>query len=147
MAAHKKVAKKKASAKKPGPARKASKAAAPAKKKAAAPGKKAAGAAKKPVARAAAPKKAVAADRPTTSKPVAPAPPAGAVTAEAVLLGHVMALRPRVHVGFKPSAFTDAKRALAEKRYATIEEAARAVAEKAIEISNEFSPGNPFARR
>src|SRR5262245_55830733 len=137
MAAHKKVAKKKASAKKPSPARKASKAAAPAKKKAAAPGKKAAGA----------PKKAVAADRPTTSKPVAPAPPAGAVTAEAVLLGHVMALRPRVHVGFKPSAFTDAKRALAEKRYATIEEAARAVAEKAIEISNEFSPGNPFARR
>jgi hypothetical protein len=58
-----------------------------------------------------------------------------------------MALRPRVHVGFKPSAFGDAKRALAERRYATLEEAARAVAEKAIEISNEFSPGNPFSRR
>jgi hypothetical protein len=47
-----------------------------------------------------------------------------------------MALRPRVHVGFKPSAFADAKRALADERYATIELAARAVAEKAIELTN-----------
>jgi hypothetical protein len=58
-----------------------------------------------------------------------------------------MALRPRVHVGFKPSAFGEAKRALADSRYATIEEAARAVAEKAIEISNQSSPKSPFSRR
>ena len=48
---------------------------------------------------------------------------------------------------FKPTAFVEAKRALAENRYATIEAAARAVAEKAIEISNEFSPPSPFERR
>ena len=73
--------------------------------------------------------------------------PAGTVTADEVLLGHVMGLRPRIHVGFKQSAFADAKRALAEARYASIDEAARAVAEKAIEISNESSRKDPFSRR
>jgi hypothetical protein len=64
-----------------------------------------------------------------------------------VLLGHVMALRPRIHVGFKPSAFADAKRALADARYASLEEAARAVVEKAIEISNASPHQSPFSRR
>lgn len=58
-----------------------------------------------------------------------------------------MGLRPRIHVGFKRSAFADAKRALADARYATIEEAARSVAEKAIEISNDSSHKDPFSRR
>lgn len=137
MAARKKVVKRKAGAapakKKASPARKA---AAPAKKKAAAPAKKKAAVAAK-------------AKPAATPKPVAAPPPAaaGAISADAVLLGHVMGLRPRVHVGFKPSAFADAKRALAGERYATLEAAARAVAEKAIELSNEFSPGSPFSRR
>ena len=83
-----------------------------------------------------------------TSVPAPPLPAAtGTVIADEVVLGHVMALRPRIHVGFKPSAFSDAKRALAEARYATIEEAARAVAEKAIEISNDSSRQDPFSRR
>jgi len=60
-----------------------------------------------------------------------------------VNLGHVAALRPRTHTGFKPEAFQDAKRALVGVRYATIEEAARAVAEKAVELSNESGPA-PF---
>ena len=145
MAARKKVTKKKAPAKKSSPARKSSKTAAPAKKKAA-PKKKAATAAKKPEPRTAAPKPVVAA-KPATAKPVGPPRATGTISADAVSLGHVMSLRPRVHVGFKPTAFSDAKRALAENRYATIEEAARAVADKAIEISNEFAPGSPFTRR
>jgi hypothetical protein len=67
------------------------------------------------------------------------------VSAEQVTLGHVMSLRPRIHVGFKPSAFADAKRALADAGFASIEEAARAVSAKAIEISNEAQ--DPFSRR
>jgi hypothetical protein len=147
MAARKKKAKKTPAKKKVG-ARKVSKAAAPARKKAA-PRKKAA--VKKPPSRAA--RKAPAAKpapKPTAAESPAKkaaAPPAGTFATDAVLLSHVMALRPRVHVGFKPSAFADAKRSLADRRYATIEEATRAVVEKAIEISNEFSPGSPFGRR
>ncbi|MGH9888349.1 MAG: hypothetical protein ACREBE_22635, partial [bacterium] len=68
----------------------------------------------------------------------------GSIAADEVNLGHVMALRPRIHVGFKPSAFGQAKLALVDARYATIEEAARAVAEKAIEISNESPGRDPF---
>ena len=117
-------------------------------KKKSAPKKK--GPAKKPASVAAPPKQAIPVK--LTPKPVGPpAPPApapaGGVIADEVVLGHVMALRPRIHVGFKPSAFSDAKRALADARYATIEEAARAVAEKAIEISNDSSRQNPFSRR
>jgi hypothetical protein len=62
-----------------------------------------------------------------------------------VTLASVMSLRPRIHVGFKPSAFADAKRALAEERFASIEDAARAVATKAIEISNDPRQ-DPFGR-
>jgi len=79
-----------------------------------------------------------------------PAPPVqtalplgGGISAADVNLGHVAALRPRTHTGFKPEAFQEAKRALVDVRYATIEEAARAVAEKAVELSNESGP-DPF---
>jgi len=81
------------------------------------------------------------------SKSVSPPVPQNDITVAAVSLGHVMALRPRIHVGFKPSAFMDAKRALVDSRYASIEEAARAVARKAIEISNDSPLPDPFARR
>ena len=152
MAARKKTAKKAAA--KPTRARKLSKSAAPAKKKAAAPARKKTPA-KKPAARASKPKAAAATKpapkpvvAPAPARPAAPAPhAAGTVSAEEVSLGHVMALRPRVHVGFKPSAFGDAKRALADERYATIQDAARAVVEKAIEISNESPSRSPFSRR
>ncbi|HTO08840.1 MAG TPA: hypothetical protein VMR86_17460, partial [Myxococcota bacterium] len=68
----------------------------------------------------------------------------GGVSAADVNLGHVVGLRPRTHTGFKPEAFAEAKRALAEQRFATIEEAARAVAEKAVALSNESGP-DPFS--
>jgi hypothetical protein len=143
VAARKKSAKKAPA--KPTRARKVSKSAAPAKKPAAAPARKKA-AAKKPSRAAQPAKKPVAAPAPAPP-PAATPPAAGTVLADEVLLGHVMALRPRVHVGFKPSAFADAKRALADERYATIQEAAHAVVQKAIEISNESPSRNPFSRR
>ena len=62
------------------------------------------------------------------------------ITAADVNLGHIAGLKPRTHTGFKPEAFQEAKRALADARYSTIEEAARAVAEKATELSNDSGP-------
>jgi len=81
--------------------------------------------------------------KPAAAKP-APAPRTGAgITAADVNLGHIAGLKPRTHTGFKPEAFQEAKRLLADARYATIAEAARAVAEKATELSNESGP-TPF---
>jgi len=85
--------------------------------------------------------------KPATPKPeAAPAPAprmSGGITAADVNLGHIAGLKPRTHTGFRPEAFQEAKRALADARYTTIEEAARAVAEKATELSNESGP-DPF---
>ncbi|HXZ85093.1 MAG TPA: hypothetical protein VEI82_06360 [Myxococcota bacterium] len=64
-----------------------------------------------------------------------PPAPAGAITAADVNLGHVAALG--THAGFKLEAFQAAKRALEGEHWATIDDAARAVAAKAVEISNE----------
>lgn len=85
-------------------------------------------------------------------KPAAPPPapvppaPAGVVSADEVTLENIFALRNRAHAGFKPNAFQEAKRVLVSERYATIDDAARAVAEKAIEISNESHGHEPFER-
>ncbi len=97
------------------------------------------------------------APRPMAPKPMAPKPaapkavqpalvpppgaPAGSVSAAEVNMGHVMALQ--THTGFKMEAFTEAKRALADRRFASIDDAARAVAEKAVELSNDAG-GDPF---
>jgi hypothetical protein len=137
MAARKKSSAKKSVQRKPAArkpaAKKAPRKTAP-KKTARKPAAKAAPAPKREPARLAPP---AAPPRPAPVAAPAPAPaPGGAIRAEQVTLGHVMALRPRIHVGFKPSAFADAKRALADEGYATIEAAARAVAEKAIELTN-----------
>src|SRR5262249_9582972 len=139
----KSVPRKKADAKKAAPGKSAGR------KKAVAPKKKAAAKpAAKPQPKAAAPK----ATAPPTAPRARPAPippPAapsivGGVSAADVNLGHVVALRPRTHTGFKPEAFAEAKRALVDQRFPTIEDAARAVAEKAVELSNESGP-DPFS--
>jgi hypothetical protein len=118
------------------------------KKKAAAPKKKApAKPAPKPQPKAAPPRPAPPPAAPKATLAPAPAPvalPAGGVSAADVNLGHVVALRPRTHTGFKPEAFAEAKRALADQRFASIDDAARAVAEKAVELSNESGP-DPFS--
>jgi hypothetical protein len=60
----------------------------------------------------------------------------GAVGVEAVNLGHVLALRPRVSTSFPQAEFLKARRELAGERFGSIEEAARAVAEKALAATN-----------
>jgi len=74
----------------------------------------------------------------TTAKKASAAKKAAAgkeqeVSVAAVNLGHIFALRPRVNTAFPQAEFLKAKRELAEERFASISEAARALAEKALE--------------
>lgn len=62
-------------------------------------------------------------------------------------MGHVFGLRPRVHTGFKPEDFRRARQMLAEEFYADVDAAARAVAEKAVELSREGPHGMKAARK
>jgi hypothetical protein len=141
----------KKAAKKPAAAKAASKTAAKA-----APKKKAVAGKAPPAAKKTPPTKPTAAPAPT---PVAPAKPpiaakpavvpakpvpTGSISAQDVNLGHIAALKPRTHTGFKLEAFQAARRALEQERWATIEDAARAVAAKAVEISNESGGRNGF---
>ena len=66
---------------------------------------------------------------------------AGKVTAAEVNLGHVFALRPRVEASFGPEHLRRAKDQLSAEAWASLPEAARAVAEKALEIAHEAPPG------
>jgi hypothetical protein len=114
----------------------------------AAAGKKAGGAGR-PVRKAAA--KRAAPPRPAAEKP-APAPKAapepkpapaerragkGGAAAGDVNMGHVFALRPRVATSFRQEDFRTARHLLQDERYASVEEAARAVVEKALELTRE----------
>jgi hypothetical protein len=154
MPAKKKTAKRKATAKKKTATKRGSAKRAPAKarKKAAAKPKSAKPAAAKkaaPVAKpvAAAPRPAAPAPRPAP-KPQPASPPAptgeGRFSAHDVNRGHIFSLRPRANTGFSPEAFDEARRELAEERYATIEDAARAVAERALELTQSRPPRAPF---
>jgi hypothetical protein len=64
-----------------------------------------------------------------------------------VNLGHVFALRPRVSTSFRQADFNTAKHFLRDESYAGIEEAARAVAEKALELTHGGGPSNRERRR
>ncbi len=57
-------------------------------------------------------------------------------SAAAVHLGHVFALRPRIETSFEPGHFQTAKVLLAEEHFADLKSAARAVAEKALELTH-----------
>ena len=61
----------------------------------------------------------------------------GKVSSLSVNPGHVFALRPRVGTGFRPQDFAEARRLLDQEEYKSIEEAARAVAERALSMSND----------
>ena len=114
-------------------------------KKAASPRKAAsrkAGAAKKPAARKPADK--AAADEKPPRSPKSPGSPKSAgksaksgISSTAVNMGHIFALRPRVKASFRPDDLLKARRLLDDESYASIEEAARAVANRALELSNE----------
>ena len=137
--AGKKVAGKKSAAKKKSAAAKKKAAAgAVAGKSAAAAGKPAAkktGAAQKPAPkRAAAPKSAASVQPP---KDAAGEKATDGISSLNVNLGHVFALRPRVSTSFRQADFLVARRRLQEEAYASIEEAARAVTEKALELTHD----------
>ncbi len=59
------------------------------------------------------------------------------ISSLSVHLGHVFALRPRVSASFRQEDFMAARRLLEDESYASIEEAARAVAERALSLSND----------
>jgi len=139
--AKKKTAAKKAAARpaaKKAPAKKA-----PAKKAGA---KKAGAGAKKASGKKASPKKSV--EKPASGAPAAPAEPkaastptkAGAFTAADVHMGHIFSLRPRVTTAFRPEDLRTAKHTLGEETFESAAEAARAVADKALELLHD-GPG------
>jgi hypothetical protein len=66
---------------------------------------------------------------------------ADTVSSLVVNLGHIFALRPRVETSFKPGNLNTAKHFFRDGSYSTIEDAARAVAEKALELTREGSGG------
>jgi len=145
----------KKTAKKKGGKKKAAKAGSKAKAKASgakpkAPGKKAAKAAKTRAAKAAA-AKGTAESRPaakTGSAPESrPTTPAGKVSAMSVNLGHIFALRPRVETSFRPIHMQQAKHQLASEAFDSIEDAARAVADKALDSTHEGSNQGAFKSR
>ena len=148
------ASKKKASAKKPAakkaPAKKISAKKAPAKKISAkkAPAKKIS-AKKAPAKKAAAEKQA--APEKVANAPKPEAKPAAArksgVSSLQVMMGHVFTLRPRVSTGFKPDDFRRARQMLEEEGYESIEKAARAVAEKALDLTREVVSKNRREKR
>ena len=80
------------------------------------------------------------------SEPAAEAA-AGDIKAADVNLGHIFALRPRVVTSFKPNDFRTAKQQLDDERYSSLVDAARAVAEKALELTTDGPPGSRRRRR
>ena len=71
----------------------------------------------------------------------------GGVGVEAVTLGHLFALRPRVNTSFPQAEFLKAKRALAGEHYGSLEEAARALAERALADTNRKPAKHSIRRR
>ena len=65
-----------------------------------------------------------------------------------VNMGQVFALRPRVSTLFRPNDFREARRLLEGEAFADASEAARAVAEKALELSQDGAvPGRKKHQR
>ena len=61
-----------------------------------------------------------------------------------VNLGHVFSLRPRVSKTFRQADFLTARQLLQDEEYASIEEAARAVADKALDLTHKGPPKRGF---
>jgi hypothetical protein len=68
----------------------------------------------------------------------------GKVSSMSVNLGQVFSLRPRVSTTFRQADFLTARLRLQDEAYENIEEAARAVAEKALELTHEGPPKRGF---
>jgi len=148
MAAKKKAAKAKGAKKKAAKAKVAAKKAAP-KKKAVAKKKPATRAPEVEATKAATETPPPApADAASSAEPAPPTPrPEGSVSSIDVNLGHVFALKPRVNTTFRQPDFIIAKRSLQDEVYASVPEAARAVAEKALELTHGSSTSAVTRRR
>jgi len=70
-------------------------------------------------------------------KKTAKAPEAAAISSLNVNMGHVFALRPRPRTSFRPGDFMTAKHQLQDKAFSTLTEAAREVAERALELTHD----------
>ncbi len=92
-------------------------------------------------------KAAGAGDRDTAARPEKADAAKGKVSSIAVNLGHIFALRPRVSTAFPPGQLNTAKHFLRDESYATIEDAARAVAAKALELTQKGPSGKGSWRR
>ncbi len=73
----------------------------------------------------------------------------GGVSSTAVTRMNLFSLRPRVNTSFRQEDFLEARRILKDESYGSVEEAARAVAEKALSLSNDPKgrPGQQKPRR
>ena len=105
------------------------------------PAKKAAAAKPAPVKKAQAakpaPAKKAAVKKPAEEKGGAKKSTAKGVSSTAVNRGSVLALRPRVSTTFRQEDFMKARRLLDDVSYATLEEASRAVADRALSLSDD----------
>ena len=70
--------------------------------------------------------------------------PKGKFSSMSVNLGHVFSLRPRVSTTFRKADFLTARHLLQDETYQNVEEAARAVAEKALAMTHEGPPKRGF---
>jgi len=70
--------------------------------------------------------------------------PKDKVSSLSVNLGHVFSLRPRVSKTFRQADFLTARQLLQDEDYADIEEAARAVVEKALDLTHKGPPKRGF---
>jgi hypothetical protein len=66
------------------------------------------------------------------------------ISSMSVNLGHVFSLRPRVSKTFRQADFLTARQLLQDEKYADIEEAARAVAKKALDLTHKGPPKRGF---
>ena len=151
MAARKSTTKK-ASPSKKAPAKKAPAKKASVKKVAAKKAVSKKPAAKKPTATKApatkAAKKTAKATEPKSPESKQPKAAAKGVSSTQVNMGVVFSLRPRVSKTFRQEDFLTARRLLEDESYGSIQEAARAVVEKALSMSNDpkSRPGGKHGR-
>ena len=71
---------------------------------------------------------------------------AGEFTSQSVNMGHVFSLRPRPNTSFRPGDFMTAKHQLKDEAYDSLSDAARAVVERALELTHD-SGSRPGTRR
>lgn len=96
---------------------------------------------------AAARKKAAAKKAPAAkSEPAPKAKSKAGVSSMTVNLGHVFALRPRVSTSFRPDDLRTARHFLQDESYKSIDEAARAVAQKALDLTHNPKSDKRFKR-